>query len=82
MCEWIKCICVMGALMNPKTGFLHEDLKNIENGNILITYITKTGRRYVDKSPHSRGCLLKKPKGKVIAFMPLPEPYKGYIKEQ
>lgn len=68
-------------------GWIHTDyinqnyipdsrLKNI-HAIILVTYETSKGRRYVKQVLCSYGRIDKKLNGKVVAWMPLPEPYKG-----
>ena len=51
-------------------------LKNVHT-IILVTYETSKGRRYVKQVLCSYGRIDKKLNGKVVAWMPLPEPYKG-----
>lgn len=43
---------------------------------ILVTYETANRRRYVKQVECYHGRVMKKVGGKVIAWMPLPEPYK------
>lgn len=50
-------------------------LKN-DHTIILVTYETLKGRRYVKQVLCSYGRIDKKLNGKVVAWMPLPEPYK------
>ena len=50
-------------------------LKNV-HAIILVTYETLKGRRYVKQVLCSSGRIDKKLNGKVVAWMPLPEPYK------
>ena len=51
-------------------------LKN-EHAIILVTYETLKGRRYVKQVLCSYGRIDKKLNGKVVAWMPLPEPYEN-----
>lgn len=50
-------------------------LKN-EYVKILITYETLTGKRYVEKVLCNHGRVEKKFKGEIVAWQPLPKPYK------
>lgn len=53
---------------------LDDSLKN-EIKEILITYSTRTGRRYVKQVLCEHGRVSKKLNGEIIAWQPLPEPY-------
>lgn len=53
----------------------HEDLANYK-GVILVTYLTKTGRKHVKAVHCNYGRLSSKEvKEEIIAFMFLPEPF-------
>lgn len=53
-----------------------ERLKN-KYIKILITYETLAGKRYVEKVLCNHGRVEKKFKGEIVAWQPLPKPYKG-----
>lgn len=53
----------------------HPDLEGFY-GVILLTYMTRTGKRYVKAVSINHGRLMKKINGTPIAFMFMPEPYK------
>ena len=44
---------------------------------ILVTYETPKGRRYVKQVECFHGSVQKKLNGEIVAWMPLPEPYRG-----
>ena len=52
-----------------------KELKDCDNKSYLVTYKTKTGRRYVKKVNIYHGKIQSKVGGKVIAWMPLPDAY-------
>lgn len=52
-----------------------KELKDCGNKSYLVTYKTKTGRRYVKKVNIYHGKIQSKVGGKVIAWMPLPDAY-------
>lgn len=54
----------------------HDALKSSRN-IILATYETAHKRRYVKQVECLYGRVMKKVGGEIIAWMPLPKPYKG-----
>ena len=51
-------------------------LKDCKDRPYLVTYETPKGRRYVAKTNIKNGRVQSKVPGTIIAWMPLPEPYK------
>ena len=69
----------MNWIVSPimHTNYIFDErLKNCR-ASILVTYETFHGRRYVKQVECMHGRISKKIGGKVIAWMPVPEPYKG-----
>ena len=65
--NWIK--------VKDRQGYIsHEELKH-ENKVILVTYQTASGRRCVKAVSCNHGRLAKV-NGEVVAFMPMPKPYR------
>lgn len=69
--EWIKAnLAECGAVI--------YDNRITKEQMILVTYETRTGRRYVKETLISGGGRVRKNiNGKIVAWMPFPEPYKG-----
>lgn len=65
--QWIPC-----KLLDH---YYIKELKDCDNKSYLVTYKTKTGRRYVKKVNIYHGKIQSKVGGKVIAWMPLPDAY-------
>lgn len=58
-------------------NYISDDrLKNVR-AFILVTYRTPHGRRYVKQVECMHGLVTKKLGGRIIAWMPLPDPYRG-----
>ena len=70
--HWIPC-----DLINQ---YYIRELKDCGDKPYLVTYVTPKGRRYVKKVNIYHGRIQGKV-GKVIAWMPLPEPYEGERKD-
>lgn len=69
--EWIPCEMVHGYIINDKKLW-NKDRR------ILVTYITRTGRRNVMQVWSERGKIKSnKVNGEIIAWGEMPEPYKG-----
>ena len=56
-----------------------ERLRNVR-ASILVTYETLHGRRYVKQVECMHGRVSKYIGGRIIAWMPTPEPYRGGVK--
>lgn len=68
--EWIPCHIINQCYI--------PELKRIGYSGILVTYVTRTGKRLVREMWIECGRIVgKQTKGDPIAYMPLPEPYKG-----
>lgn len=65
--QWIPC--------KPINQYYIRELDDCKDKPYLVTYETKTGRRYVTKVNIYNGFVQKK-ENRIIAWMPLPEPYK------
>ena len=59
------------------TNFIPDAALRNVNTNILITYETMCGRRYVTKVQCEYGRVRNKFKGEIVAWCELPQPYKG-----
>ncbi len=59
------------------SNFIPDSRLTDKRSYILVTYETKTGRRYVKQAECLYGRISRKIGGTIIAWMPLPEPYKG-----
>lgn len=57
--------------------FLNDPRLTACRSFILVTYKTPQGRRYVKQVECLYGRVSKKLNGEIIAWMPLPEPYRG-----
>lgn len=68
--KWIPCKSLHGYIINDKRLWDKERV-------ILITYKTMYGRRYVRPAMSRHGKIEKKIGGEIIAWMEMPEPYKG-----
>lgn len=68
MNNWIK-------IKYPTEGYINSDELKGKNIVILITYQTKTGKKYVKAVNCNHGRLSGKVNGIPIAFMFLPEPF-------
>lgn len=53
-----------------------KELADCENKPYLVTYVASNGRRYVKKTNIYRG-RVQSNENRIIAYMPLPEPYQG-----
>jgi|GEM_PF-3034871 len=56
-------------------GYISDSHLMHTRSNILVTYQTATGRKYVASVECLYGRVSKKINGKIIAWMPTPEPY-------
>ena len=69
--HWIPCVPTDGYIIS------HHLLTN-NVMRILVTYKTKTGKRHVTSVWCNKGRIVSsRPKGDIIAWMPLPEVYRG-----
>jgi hypothetical protein len=69
--EWVPCKTINQCYI--------RDLKDCGDKPYLVTYVTLRGRRYVKKVNIYHGRIQGKVGGDVIAWMPLPAPYKEEI---
>lgn len=69
MNEWIPCTIINQNIIDA------YELRQKEC-SILVTYKTRYGRLYVKQCICSFGRISKKLNGDIIAWMPLPKPYK------
>ena len=68
MSDWIPCKEIGGYVINDHRLFDKER-------SILVTYETKTGKRYVKQVFSERGRIPKKLSGEIIAWQEMPEPF-------
>lgn len=59
------------------TNYIADDRLKDSRKIILVTYETAHGRRYVKQAECLYGRISKKLGGQIVAWMPLPKPYKG-----
>ena len=67
--KWIPCRESNGNI-HPYSELLHE------RKDILVTYKTRTGRRYVKQVLCNHGRVEKILLGDIVAWLPLPTPYR------
>ena len=58
-------------------GYILDNRLRDTSKMILVTYKTRTGRRFVKQVLSDYGFLHKKLPGVVVAWAPMPEPYRG-----
>lgn len=66
--QWIPC--------KLKNQYYIPELNGCKDKPYLVTYETATGKRYVTKTNIHNGRVQRK-ENRIVAWMPLPEPYKG-----
>lgn len=83
LCSEHYCLCILPPAQTEQQWipcklldhYYIKELKDCDNKSYLVTYKTKTGRRYVKKVNIYHGKIQSKVGGKVIAWMPLPDAY-------
>lgn len=67
----------VAAINTANPNYLSDKRLTDKRSVILVTYETLTGRRYVKQVESNYGHISKKLGGNIIAWMPLPSPYRG-----
>lgn len=65
------------VLDRPESAYIFDQQLKNKRVNILVTYETQTGKRYVKQVECTHGHINKHIGGNVIAWVFLPEPYRG-----